>query len=661
MEGNCFMDWEKEFQTISDFIEESRDTLPRIVRVEEGFCGVNEQCSLDTTEVLIFHETVKQNRYIASDVLGRKISIASNCQHKVQLIPEDCECEYYTIGDLKAVRPRYFQVLESIPGTNLKAGTLIKTSGEQDSDNCFLNCQNVSVDDSNYGHNVQIPSMLKGRFLPLLDCGDYHLTEVASMVSNVSSLKICFTNQSSCCISDSRSIERLDMLGVLHIEKEYEEEMVFATTLDNRYILIFPSTLDILITPSKEDLLIKNSPYAKSLQTWTKAKRPDLRRFKLLNQENAFFLEMPLMAFDYKKFIRKPTLKPPRPKAMQRAKPQPSIPEETPPPIPPKSPKKKLSSTPFSSPMKSWLVKSSSADDASSIISRQRKLELLGPPPLPPRKNERSRSDSEMQVDSKCSSQNDKPKSNGQVMQSAGCEESCFNNNSEESGIDIEDEDGDKVPPLPNLPPRRKLEKKPVRPTPLPRKMNTGEVRGIKPVPAPRTKAVVSKNSIEPNTLEKNLQDNAHVNKTLDRNMETKTKECENTPHTRSIVCDSTVNGEILNKSVNASVLGNLANSNWQSKSQGNDHEPRPPPLPPKINSRQISNSSPTMSFKWNVVVDIPLDTDEKNDNNNNKKVPKPSSLFMHEYKDESNDLFLMQLRKRPQTVGGSEISSRSY
>ena len=649
---DCFVDWEKERRTIADFINEYRDTLPRIVQVEEGFCGINEQCSLDKRQILVFHEALKQRRFIATDVLGRKVSIPSNCQHKVQLIPEDCDCEYYTVGDLKTACPRYFQVLESIPGTTLKAGSLIKTAKEQDSSDCFLNCQNVSLNDSNYGRNEQIPLMLKGRFLPLQDCGEYHLTEVTSMVSEISSLKIRFVGQSDCLTSDKTSTERLDdldALGVLQIEQEYKEEMIFASTLDRRHMLIFPKALDILITPSKEDSFNESSPYAKSLQTRTSTKRPDLRRFKLLNQENAFFIEMPLMAFDYQKFIRRPTLKPVRPKAVQRSKPKPTPSEELPPPIPPKSPKKKLSPTPFITPKKTWLTKSRSADDAEN---RARQLELMGPPPLPPRKKELRHSDSDYEI----GNQNSDFLSEKIRGSTPGNVEPCSTNDYENTQ-QLQKESGDadgqdnatnrsNDVALPTLPPRKKCDPKRVTPTPQPRKIQEEAYR-VKPLPAPRAKPAALQN--ETNTSGRSISlpaNDFHLNRILEQ-------------HKLPVdddVCLNSTHGERIISSVEVPPLEIPGNHQAQIYSKHNIDCGQiiiPPPLPPKIKTRERSNSSPCVAFKWNITVDIPLDTDENNHKNKFQDDSPP-----YRKGDEPEEIFLLQLGKRPQTIGGSEVTT---
>ena len=166
--------WSDTSYTLREFLENFG--LPNLVRIRHGYYGVNEACTIDYDQIIMFH-TLRQN-LISEDSAGRPIAIPLKCTNKFLVCPLSTHCRYDPIyvSQMSYVYPeiKYFRVLENDWNEAieyLKPGSILKIE---------------SIDPESYAVkfvNIEqtLPTSCRVVFEPLLDFCEYTLEEIVRL------------------------------------------------------------------------------------------------------------------------------------------------------------------------------------------------------------------------------------------------------------------------------------------------------------------------------------------------------------------------------------------------------------------------------------------------------------------------------------------------
>ena len=225
-----------------EFFDHYGCTLPRTVKLVDGFCGTDDDDTLEADQIFVFYKVERQNIIIALDEFRQEICIQQNSNTKVHLLPLECH-SYSTVQELITAQSRFVLVLVDIPATGIVSGSKLKVLSDQNSVPNYLKCQVVDHDDPK---DVLLPFNLTGKFLPLLDTKEYYLDEV--LAQNELPLNVRFVSQRRGA-SDRFGTHSLSSLGNIRLMRRAEEEMVFAATFETELLLyLFPKILDISVS-----------------------------------------------------------------------------------------------------------------------------------------------------------------------------------------------------------------------------------------------------------------------------------------------------------------------------------------------------------------------------------------------------------------------------
>ncbi|XP_028412278.1 uncharacterized protein LOC114535095 [Dendronephthya gigantea] len=107
--------WSKKHHPLSEVLHKLK--LPSLVRVQEGYYGLNDACSFEVGQHLVLHTMRSKQNYMAEDSAGRPVSIPVECGNKLLVCPLSIHCGYDPIhvSEMFYVFPdvKYFRVLEN--------------------------------------------------------------------------------------------------------------------------------------------------------------------------------------------------------------------------------------------------------------------------------------------------------------------------------------------------------------------------------------------------------------------------------------------------------------------------------------------------------------------------------------------------------------------
>ena len=274
------------------FIERHGSTLPKTVKVEEGFCGTNADDTLEADQILVLYKVERQNMITALDRFNQELCVPRDTTNKVLLLPFEHYSEHSRVHELvNAHQTPYFRVLEDIPSLQICSGTTLKMQSDRPIDN-FLKCKPVDLNDD---REVQLPLQLAGRYQPLLDPREYYVEEILEQYQLP--MNVRFVSQLRA--NDGVCSRPLSSLGSICLESETEVEMVFAASVDDRLSLnLFPRTLDISVSCGFKvtaDTSKKIKACRQTLQTSSKT----LKRLDTIASNCCYFTACPLRRFNF--------------------------------------------------------------------------------------------------------------------------------------------------------------------------------------------------------------------------------------------------------------------------------------------------------------------------------------------------------------------------
>lgn len=291
---------------LATFLQLHGSSLPRTVKLVDGFCGTNDGDTLEADQILVFYKVEMQKMIIALDQFNQELCVPRNSTNKVQLLPFEYHIEHSTVQELLTDHQTpYFRVLEGIPSLQISSETTLKLLSNRPIHD-FLKCEVVDIYDA---REVQLPLQLTGRFQPLFDAREYYLEEVLAQYQLP--INIRFVPQSQA--NDDSCARPLSSLGNLHLVRETEVEMVFAASLGDHLLLnLFPRTLDInvscgfKITPESSK---KITECRKTLVTSEKT----LKRLDRIANNSFYFTACPIRRFNFES-LKPPSISIPKPK-----------------------------------------------------------------------------------------------------------------------------------------------------------------------------------------------------------------------------------------------------------------------------------------------------------------------------------------------------------
>lgn len=232
------------YRRLDDFIALNGTKLPQIVKVGQGFHGTSVDQSVETGEVLIIFRVEREKKILARQVSsGRGLCLSRTCNLKVEMIvPDASREELSTLDPMVKLPSRYVRVLENMTSFGLLAGDVLQLSRERPySNGCDVRCLLVSLKDPMY---VDLPSKVEGKFQALSKYGIFSIEEV--LKNSALPVKVRVVDDNNVCKHATPLAK--DKIGNIHLEREFEEDTVFAISLSKENsIVLIPSTLDISV------------------------------------------------------------------------------------------------------------------------------------------------------------------------------------------------------------------------------------------------------------------------------------------------------------------------------------------------------------------------------------------------------------------------------
>ena len=230
---------------LGTFLDHYKCTLPRTVKTVDGFCGTNDDDTLEADQIFVFYKVERQKVIMALDEFCQEICVQQNSNLKVNLLPLECHI-YSTVQELLTAQSPCILVLEDILSVKIVSGSKLRLLRDQRSVQNYLKCQVVDQVDHR-SRVVLLPLRLTGKFLPVLDFEDYFLDEVLSQ--NQLPISVRFTSQSTRASANCITAQSLMKLGNIRLTHKTEVEMAFAASFDKELSLyMFPKTLDITVS-----------------------------------------------------------------------------------------------------------------------------------------------------------------------------------------------------------------------------------------------------------------------------------------------------------------------------------------------------------------------------------------------------------------------------
>ena len=229
--------------TLEEFLDRHERSLPRTVKLVDGFWGSEEDETLEADQILVLYKVERLNVIMALDAFRQEIFFPRNSNFKVYLLPPECKI-YSTVQKLITHQtPPFFLVLEDIPSAGIESGSKINILSNGGSVSDHLKCQVIKNGKSK---EVLLYSHLKGKFLPLLEATEYSLDEVVTQKHLPVSVRFV---SGSISANDRVIAPSLTNLGNICLKDEAEVSMVFAASFDLTLSLyVFPKTLEVNVS-----------------------------------------------------------------------------------------------------------------------------------------------------------------------------------------------------------------------------------------------------------------------------------------------------------------------------------------------------------------------------------------------------------------------------
>ena len=107
--------WGKKHHPLSEVLKKYK--LPSLVRIQEGYYGMNDACCFEVHQLLMLHTMRSKQNYMAEDSAGRPVAIPVEHTNKLLVCPLSIYCGYDPIhvSEMLYVYPdvKYFRVLEN--------------------------------------------------------------------------------------------------------------------------------------------------------------------------------------------------------------------------------------------------------------------------------------------------------------------------------------------------------------------------------------------------------------------------------------------------------------------------------------------------------------------------------------------------------------------
>ena len=310
--------------SLATFLDHHECRLPRTVKLADGFCGTNEDDTLEADQAFVFHKVERQKTVVAIDQLGQEICMQQNSRIKVHLLPPECHKLYETVRELPTAQSSYFLVLEDIPSLGIVTGSKLILPSNQRSIPNYLKCQVV---DYKCPREVLLPLHLTGRFLPLFDFTDYCLDEV--LASNQLPVNIRFVSQSTRANDRLSPQMSLTSLGNIRLMRKTEVEMVFATSFDTTNelsLFLFPKTLDVTVSWGFK-LSAEASKKVRESRQALELTEMSLKRLDNVIKGSFYFTACPVRRFSLRS-LRTPPMPLPRPTGAEQSTPPSPLPRK---------------------------------------------------------------------------------------------------------------------------------------------------------------------------------------------------------------------------------------------------------------------------------------------------------------------------------------------
>ena len=229
--------------TLEEFLDRHERSLPRTVKLVDGFWGSEEDETLEADQILVLYKVERLNVIMALDAFRQEIFFPRNSNFKVYLLPPECKI-YSTVQKLITHQtPPFFLVLEDIPSAGIESGSKINILSNGGSVSDHLKCQVIKNGKSK---EVLLYSHFKGKFLPLLEATEYSLDEVVTQKHLPVSVRFV---SGSISANDRVIAPSLTNLGNICLKDEAEVSMVFAASFDLTLSLyVFPKTLEVNVS-----------------------------------------------------------------------------------------------------------------------------------------------------------------------------------------------------------------------------------------------------------------------------------------------------------------------------------------------------------------------------------------------------------------------------
>ena len=295
---------------LATFLDRHEYRLPTTVKIELGFCGIDEAESLEVGQILVLYKVERQKTVVALDQLGQEICVQENSNIKANLLPLKCQ-ELSTVKDLLTADSPHFLVLDDIQSSlHIVSGSKLTLMNVRSAPN-FLTLEAVHGDDS---REVRLPLHLSGRFLPLLDVKDYHIEEI--LAKNDLPVNIRFVSPSTQAKQNHFSALSLMKLGNIRLTRKAEVEMVFAASYDKELLLhVFPKTLDISVGCGFK-VPVETGKRIQECRQTIETSKTKLKRLDNLMKDSFYFAVIPVRRFN----LRSLEIPPERPPRIRRAK-----------------------------------------------------------------------------------------------------------------------------------------------------------------------------------------------------------------------------------------------------------------------------------------------------------------------------------------------------
>ena len=218
-------------------------SLPRTVKLVDGFWGSEEDETLEADQILVLYKVERLKVIMALDAFRQEIFFPRNSNFKVYLLPPECKI-YSTVQKLITDQtPPFFLVLEDIPSAGIESGSKINILSNGGNVSNHLKCQVIKNGKSK---EVLLYSHFKGKFLPLLEATEYSLDEVVTQKHLPVSVRFV---SGSISANDRVIAPSLTNLGNICLKDEAEVSMVFAASFDLTLSLyVFPKTLEVNVS-----------------------------------------------------------------------------------------------------------------------------------------------------------------------------------------------------------------------------------------------------------------------------------------------------------------------------------------------------------------------------------------------------------------------------